>query len=268
MRNPSKKSILAHWLKKAQYEQQEELHERLSETGRIGLVTSIVRKTDGAGEHNLLEVLRQNEARPEIVMLIAGATDGMTYLQQAAPKVFKAWAGSDTNENKLMAKVMDEAVKSGMSGMAEGLFKKVRDDANEALSRPMDKIKMVDYMTRRSEEVRQRVFGDVFCELIVVRNASRQDVIDVSKVGGQHRAAIMHSHGTTHSLSMTDGMVRGDDLAKPEVKLRALVLDACGTGGEMIPSEERIGHNMAEDIYGFNVSATPRDTFGRDLQKR
>ena len=273
MRKPGEGSIIGRLsrsvLKKAQYKEQAEFAKRLRKVEGVLLTENIVRRTDGSGEGRLREILEENPDRHEIVMLLAGATDRMTYMQQAMPRMFNFHARDDKGTNESLKKALDAMLeKEGRAGAAEAMFREAREDVKEALKRPMKRVSTVDYMLRRAAEIREGIYDGKFCELIVVRNANRQDVHDVAQIGGQHRTALIHGHGFRSSVVMTDGRVSNHQLEKPESKLRALILDTCGGKSHVREEVEDMGDGIAEQVFGFNRIAEPRDIFATPLRKK
>ena len=251
-----------------QKKQQEELRRKLFGNQGVLLNRSIVRQPDGSGERRLGPILDENPADPEIVMLLAGATDNFTYMQQAFPRTFSFFTRDSETLNAMLNKGIEDALATGRTGAAESILREAREEARQALDRPMKRVSTVDYMVNRVEEIRHSIFDDSLCGLIVVRNANAQDLIDTAEKGGAHRTLVIHGHGRAESVMMTDRIVTNRELPGPEVKLRALVLDTCGSGRRFIDEEDQMGHGIAEEIYGFNRMATPRDLFASKLRKR
>jgi len=130
------------------------------------------------------------------------------------------------------------------------------EQAMPGLSKLIDRrvrLSAVEYMVSRIMEVRQRIFDDVFTEVIIVRNANVQDVHDVAEIGGEDRIVIIHSQGTRSSVTMTDDLVINNNLEKPKKKLRALLLDNYGEK----TSEPEILEAMGDGISD-NVSVSDR----------
>lgn len=256
-------------LKRAQIKRQAEIFEMLRMVKGIKLKASLLRETNGQGGDRLLELLEKDPKNPEMVMLIAGATDGMTYLQQAMPRLFSFIARDRSIGNEMLKKALDEALREqGKAGIAEQMFREARQDVEAALASPMKKVSTTEYIVKRSQQIRKELYGDVDCELVLVQNANRADVQDVTGVGGANRVVLIHGHGFRSSVIMTDGRISNHELKKPERMLRALILDTCG-GKSYAPEEtEDMGTGISEKVYGFNRTATPRDIFGTPLRKK
>ena len=267
MKKPSERSFFGSVLKRAQQKQQEALRRKLFGHQGILFERSIIRQTDGSGEGRLAPVLEENPDDPEIVMLLAGATDNFTYIQQAFPRTFNFFTRDSEVMNAMLYRGIESVLANG-PGAAENVLKEAREEARRALNKPMKRVSTVDYMANRAEEIRHRIFDDSLCGLIVVRNANAQDLMDVAEQGGGHRALVVHGHGRAESVMMTDRIVMNSELPVPEARLRALVLDTCGSGRRFITEEDRMGHGIAEEVYGFDRMALPRDLFGSELRKK
>lgn len=228
----------------------------------------VVREADGSGGEPLAEIIEQAEQGPEILMLMAGATDGMTFLQQAVPGVFSLLAKDRKIQSNLIKEVVEQALAEGKAGMAKGTLLELRDEINEALEKPMKRVSTVDYMANRALEIRQRVFNEALCQLRVVRNATRQDLRDAVKSGGRRRAVLVHGHGFRTGVHMTDGFISNRELERPREKLKALVLDTCGSRHPNPEETEEMGADIAEEVYGFDRIAAPRDIFATPLRRR
>ena len=256
-------------LKRAQAKQQAEISEKLKAVQGIRLKTSILRETDGQGGERLLDLLEKDPENPEIIMLIAGATDGMTYLQQAMPRIFSVLARDNSLQNELLKKALDEALREqGKAGLAEQMFREARQDVTDALARPMDRVSTTDYVISRAQEIRDELFKSRECGMVLIQNANKTDVQDVSGVGGANRVALIHGHGFRTLVLMTDKKVSNHELNKPANKLKALILDTCGGKSYQPEETEDMGRGIAENVYGFNRTATPRDIFGSPLHKK
>jgi hypothetical protein len=257
-----------HLLISSQRKQQQELAEKIGELEGVHLKASIIRNPRGKEGQPLEELDYLQSERNQILMLLAGATDRMTYLEQAMPHVFSLIGQDGGIQTRMLAQVTEEILASGKAGPTERVIREARDDTRYALSNPMGKINFPDYIKGRALQINQEVFQGEECDLTVIRNASAADLRTAVAAGGGNRALLFHGHSNRTTFCMTDEALINQQLEKPKEKLRALIVDACGNNSSKSYGNEDVGEGISDNVFGFDRMATIRDIFGMPMRKK
>lgn len=121
-----------------------------------------------------------------------------------------------------------------------------------------------DYVINTTKEVQSELFENKPVKVLVVRNASSKDLLDVVQVGEENTVLVVGGHGTFSSLRMTDKSVSSEDIPDPEKRLKAFVQHTCAVnkGGE------EIGSRFAQKTFGWTRGTSPLDFIEEPLHPR
>jgi len=226
-------------LKKHQEEQAREVDNNFRDNPSISL-THIIREPDASGERPLKEVLGQESEKPRIIILANGIVNPQDIVQ-----------------------ISPRLTKFGMAGLK--LLSHLRGRYSATLNDIIGEESISGYMTNTIERIQEELFNKKDCEVIIVRNASREDLISSVELGGSNTAVVVGGHGTISSVSMTDGIVSNDELETPEEPLKAFIQHTCAGKDD---GPEVMGDRIAEKVYGWDREANPVDFIKDPLHER
>lgn len=203
-------------------------------------LTSIVRNPDGSGGQNLAEILKRTDAQ-KIVML----ANGLIRPQDIA----QVYPGIESLGMKMLR-----------------LISGVRSKVSSTIDDHQGNDSIPHYFFKTSKAIHNNIFKNGFCEVIVIRNASQQDLFDAIKWGGKNSVLVVGGHGTLGSITMTDGSVKNVDIPTPDAPLKAFVQHTCAN--PKLGQTEEMGQRWAETTFGWKRGTSPIDFIDDPLPYR
>lgn len=200
-------------------------------------ITSIIREANGTGGDELL--IDQKES-PRIVLLMNGLVNPQDIVQ-VSPFLEK-W---------------------GMAGLR--LASKTRGRVIEVVDDTVRGDSISGYLINTVRNIKNDLFNGEPCDVIIVFNASKHDLNEVIKNGGENTALVVGGHGTLGSLSMTDGKVMNTDVETPKIPLKAFIQHTCAAPDD---STEEMGDRWAQQSYGWRRGTSPTDFIDYPLEPR
>lgn len=230
----SRENLIAH-----QTDQQSEVEADFESDPSIDL-HSIIRNPDGSGGESL-HILLDKEGGNRIILLLNGIVNPQDIVQVSPVLTRLGMAGY-----KLMAHF-------------RGRYGTTLNDLINGESIPK-------YISNTIRKIQEELFDGKDCEVIVVRNASKEDLHASVTLGGENAAVVVGGHGTINSVSMTDGEVRNEEINTPDKPLKAFIQHACA--GESDKTGEEMGDRIANSVYGWRRGTNPVDFIKDPLHKR
>jgi hypothetical protein len=201
---------------------------------------SIIRQPDATGGENLVENLNPMQDKPRLILLLNGIVNPQDIVQ-VSPFV-ERWG--------MKVLRLQQRIRNRVS--------RVCDDTVAGDSIP-------DYIAKTVETIQRDIFNGANCEVIVVRNASKQDLLDVIQHGSSNTVLVVGGHGTLGSLSMTDGVVENATIPTPEKPLRAFIQHTCA---QPDGHNQQMGDRWANTVYGWKRGTSPVDFLDNPLVLR
>jgi hypothetical protein len=122
------------------------------------------------------------------------------------------------------------------------------------------------YIINTTETIQKKLFDKKPCQVFIVRNAAAKDLSEVIQNGAGQTVLVVGGHGDFGSLEMTDKRVISEEIASPELKLKAFVQHTCGVKGDNAQVE--MGKRFAEQTFGWTRIVYPLDLIEQPLPKR
>jgi hypothetical protein len=219
--DPISKWAASHVRKRAKRmmeKQQEKIGKFFDKDPSIQFV-SIVRNPDGTGGECLADTLEERSEIPKIIIL----ANGLIKPQDIA----QVYPGIEALGMKMLR-----------------LISRVRTKASRMVDGHEGRDTIPDYFIKTSKAIQGDLFSDGSCEVIIVRNASKQDLFDAVKLGGENTVLLV-------------GPVENSDIPTPEIPLKAFVQHTCAAPKQ--GQSEEMGQRWAETTFGWKRGTSPID---------
>lgn len=204
-------------------------------------MTSIVRNPDASGGLGLADLLKRSPDTPKIVIL----ANGLVQPQDIA----QVYPGIGALGMKMLRLI---------SGFRSKVSKKVDGYVG--------KDTIPSYIVSTTKTIQKELLGDGNCKVIVIRNASKQDLFDAVQFGGGKTVLLVGGHGSLGSLSMTNGRVENSEIPTPKIPLKAFVQHTCA--GPREDQSEEMGQRWAGTVFGWKRGTNPIDFIDEPLPYR
>ena len=236
-------SRIARWsrkrLVKHQQKQQSDIEARLEGDDSVEFY-SFIRDPNGTGGDSLSNILVQESEEPQVILLANGIVNPRDIIQ-ISPFLEKVGMKCLRLTSRTRAKIIDTLEEGICSDTTAG------------------------YTINTIKAVQGQLFDDKKCKVIMIRNATKQDLHDSVQYGGSNTAVITIGHGTLGSVSMTDGKVSNTDIETPHQPLKAFIQHTCASDRD---ESEVMGERLAEKVYGWDRGTSPVDFIDDPLHLR
>lgn len=227
-------------LEKEQARQQKKVEENFENDPSIK-ISSFFNKPDGSGFNIEDELQKFKPEENKLIMLLNGVVNPQDIVQ-ANPKLARV----------MMAYLRIHPVNIAMHGL--NARKIIHGDS------------IPGYIINTIKKVREEIFGNENLNVLIVRNSSTKNLLDVIKIGGEKTVLAVGGHGDFGTLSMTDKSIKSEDILPPEKKLKAFVQHTCALKKDK--RQEEMGKKFSQKTFGWDRLTSPLDFIEQPLKSR
>jgi len=203
-------------------------------------ILSIIREPDGAGGADLKEYFSRGAEKSRIILLLNGIV--MPQDISIASPFLEKW---------------------GMIGLR--LAHRTHGRVIELLNETIREDTISGYIINTVRQIQTEIFEEKPCEVDIVFNASKEDLLCTVEMGGENTVLVVGGHGKLGSVSMTNGAVINKDIPTPKEPLMAFVQHTCAAPGK---SKEEMGERWSQQTYGWKRGTDPTDFVDNPLVPR